>query len=89
MTRKCVCNFGVILILFFSKKKKRFKNRKCEKESKECSKSEKYEAIKADKLPKVCNTHYGVFFLTSCLFFIFVNILLESDSEYRTLARAL
>ena len=61
MTRKCVCNFDVILILFFSKKKekKRFRNRKCEKKSKECSKSEKYEAIKADKLPKVCNTHYG------------------------------
>ena len=52
------CNTNLV---FLKKKKKRFKNRKCEKKSKECSKSEKYEAIKADKLPKVCNTHYGVF----------------------------
>ena len=82
------CNTNLVFLK--KKEKKRFRNRKCEKKSKECSKSEKYEAIKADKLPKVCNTHYGVFFLkTSCLFFIFVNILLESNSEYRTLARAL
>lgn len=79
------CNTNLV----FLKKKNRFRNRECEKKSKECGKSEKCEAIKADKLPKVCNTHYGVFLKLLAYFFIFVNMLLESDSEYRTLARAL
>lgn len=59
------------------------------KRVKNVAKVKKCEAIKADKLPKVCNTHYGVFLKLLAYFFIFVNILLESDSEHRTLARAL
>ena len=74
----------------FSKEKKQIqKKRECEKRSKEYGfgKGEKLDALKADKLPKVYNIHYGGF--KNCLFFTLGNILLESDSEYRTLARAL
>lgn len=60
------CNTNLVFL-----KKKDLEIESVRKRVKNVAKSEKCEAIKADKLPKVCNTHYGVF-LKLLLIFLFL-----------------